>query len=29
VRTWMCLEITFDIAKKSVSGTIPDPGQVH
>jgi TonB family protein len=29
VRTWMCLEITFDIAKKSVNGTIPDPGQVH
>jgi TonB family protein len=29
VRTWMCLEITFDIAKRSVNGTIPDPGQVH
>lgn len=29
VRTWMTLDITFDIAKKSVSGTIPDPGQVH
>lgn len=29
VRTWMCLEITFDIAKRSVSGAIPTPGQVH
>jgi TonB family protein len=29
VRTWMGLEITFDIARRSVSGTIPDPGQVH
>ncbi len=29
VRTWMCLEITFDIAKRSVSGAIPNPGQVH
>jgi TonB family protein len=28
VRTWMSLEITFDIAKKSVSGAIPAPGQV-
>lgn len=29
VRTWRTLEITFDIALKSVSGTIPDPGQIH
>jgi TonB family protein len=29
VRSWMCLEITFDIAKKSVGGSIPTPGQVH
>lgn len=29
VRTWMCLEITFDIASKSVSGQIPNPGQIH
>jgi hypothetical protein len=29
VRTWMCLEITFDVAKRSVSGAIPTPGQVH
>ncbi|MBM3436030.1 MAG: TonB family protein [Bacteroidetes bacterium] len=29
VRTWRTLDITFDIANKSVSGTIPDPGQVH
>jgi TonB family protein len=29
VRTWRTLDITFDIAKKSVSGTIPNPGQVH
>jgi TonB family protein len=29
VRSWMTLDITFDIAKKSVSGTIPAPGQVH
>jgi len=29
VRTWMTLDITFDIAKKSVSGTIPNPGQLH
>jgi TonB family protein len=29
VRTWMCLEITFDIAKRSVNGAIPSPGQVH
>jgi len=29
VRTWMCLEITFDIAKRTVAGKIPTPGQVH
>lgn len=29
VRSWMCLEITFDIAKKSVGGSIPTPGQVQ
>ena len=29
VRSWMCLEITFDIAKKSVGGGIPTPGQVQ
>ena len=29
VRTWMCIEITFDIAKQSVAGSIPTPGQVH
>ncbi len=29
VRTWMSLEITFDIAKKSVGGSIPTPGQVR
>jgi len=29
VRSWMCLDITFDIAKKSVSGSVPTPGQVH
>jgi len=29
VRSWMCLEITFDIAKKSVGGSVPTPGQVQ
>ncbi len=29
VRSWMCLEIAFDIAKKSVGGSIPTPGQVQ
>lgn len=29
VRSWMSLEITFDIAKKSVGGSIPTPGQVQ
>jgi len=29
VRTWMCIEITFDIAKNSVGGSIPTPGQVY
>jgi TonB family protein len=29
VRSWRTLDITFDIAGKSVSGTIPTPGQVH
>jgi TonB family protein len=29
VRSWMCIEITFDIAKKSVGGSIPTPGQVQ
>ncbi len=29
VRSWMCLEIKFDIAKKSVGGSIPTPGQVQ
>ncbi|MEZ5198069.1 MAG: energy transducer TonB [Bacteroidales bacterium] len=29
VRTWMCLEITFDIASRTVAGKIPTPGQVH
>jgi len=29
VRAWMCIEITFDIAKNSVGGTIPTPGQVY
>ena len=29
VRSWMCLEITFDIAKKSVGGSIPTPGQIQ
>lgn len=29
VRTWMNLNITFDIAKKSVGGSIPTPGQVQ
>jgi len=29
VRTWMCIEITFDIAKNSVGGSIPTPGQIH
>ena len=29
VRSWICLDITFDIAKKSVGGSIPTPGQVQ
>jgi len=29
VRSWIYLEITFDIAKKSVGGSIPTPGQVQ
>ena len=29
VRSWMSLEIIFDIAKKSVGGSIPTPGQVQ
>lgn len=29
VRTWMCIEITFDMAKNSVGGSIPTPGQVY
>jgi TonB family protein len=29
VRTWMCMEITFDIAKQSVGGSIPTPGQIY
>jgi len=29
VRSWMSLEITFDIARKSVGGSIPTPGQVQ
>lgn len=29
VRTFMPLEITFDIAKKSVGGSIPSPGQLQ
>ena len=29
VRTTMPLEITFDIARRSVAGSIPSPGQLH
>ena len=29
VRTFMSLEITFDIAKQTVGGKIPTPGQVY
>jgi protein TonB len=29
VRTFMCTDITFNLAKYTVEGTIPNPGQVH
>jgi len=29
VRTFMCLELTFDLANQTVGGKIPAPGQIH
>ncbi|MBN2172806.1 MAG: energy transducer TonB [Bacteroidales bacterium] len=29
VRTFMCTDITFNIAKHTVEGVIPNPGQIH